>query len=123
MLELEEQKKAKGSKKKSDNIQQEKEKTSHQGKSYTKRFVRMREMCKRASITIPPNLYRDTEDDEDLEKRILMLMEKNGLNEHSRPADIQQCKEKLQLQRDMDGIDANNIIEGGRRRKTTRVLK
>lgn len=61
--------------------------------------------------------------DKELEERILDLLEKNGLNEHSGSVDIQKAKESLQLARDLDGIDASNIIEGRRSRRAASVMR
>lgn len=92
------------------------------GREFSARFVRMRNICKAATITVPISLYRKENTDEDMEKGILELLKKNGLNEKPGKAAIMEVKEKLQLQRDLDGIDTSNIIEDGprsRRRQAT----
>lgn len=75
----------------------------------------MRNVCKMATITIPVSLYKKDNTDEDMEKDILDLLKKNGLDEKPGKAAIMEVKEKLQLQRDLDGIDTSNIIEDGPR--------
>lgn len=75
----------------------------------------MRNVCKMATITIPVSLYKKDNTDEDMEKDILDLLKKNGLDEKPGKATIMEVKEKLQLQRDLDGIDTSNIIEDGPR--------
>lgn len=49
----------------------------------------------------------------------------HGLQEGSSHADIIQVKEKIGLERDLDGIDTSNIIEDGprsRRKATARLV-
>jgi hypothetical protein len=47
------------------------------------------------------------------------LLDKHGLNAHSDPKYIQKVKKKIELERDMDGIDMSNILDevGGRGRR------
>lgn len=75
----------------------------------------MRNICKQATITIPPSLYRKDCDSKDMESGILEILKKNGLDENSPKASIMAVKEKLQIQRDLDGIDTSNIIDDGPR--------
>lgn len=88
---------------------------NRKGREFSARFLRMRNVCKMATITIPVSLYKKDNTDEDMEKDILDLLKKNGLDEKPGKAAIMEVKEKLQLQRDLDGIDTSNIIEDGPR--------
>lgn len=98
---------------------------ARKGRELSERFVRMRNICKQATITIPPSVYRKDCNDNDMEAAILELLKKNGLDEKSQKSSIMAVKEKLQLQRDLDGIDTSNIIDDGprsRRRAVRYVL-
>jgi hypothetical protein len=79
------------------------------------RFIRMRNICRQAGIVVPPSLYKKEYTNDMMEDGILELLKKNGLDERSQKASILEVKEKLQLQRDLDGIDTSNIIEDGPR--------
>lgn len=107
-------------------VQADKEVTKSQqdkkGREFSARFLRMRNICKMATITVPVSVYRKSNTDQDMENEILDLLKKNGLEEKPGKAAILEVKEKLQLQRDLDGIDTSNIIEDGprsRRRQAT----
>lgn len=81
----------------------------------------MRDICKKASIAIPPSIYRKDSDSKDMEYAISEILKKNGLNENSQKASIMAVKEKLQQQRDLDGIDTGNIINDGPRSRRKAV--
>lgn len=82
---------------------------------WTKRFIKMRNICKQATITIPPLVYRKGSDPKEMESALLNLLKKHGLDESSTKSSITAAKEKLQMTRDLDGIDSGNIIDDGRR--------
>jgi len=54
-------------------------------------------------------------DSKEMEEAVAKYLNKHGLQEGSSHADIIQVKEKLGLERDLDGIDASNIIDSGPR--------
>ena len=56
-----------------------------------------------------------------MEEAVVKYLNVHGLRERSSHADIIQAKEKIALERDLDGIDTSNIIEDGprSRRKAT----
>eukprot|EP00192_Tetraselmis_astigmatica_P021822 CAMPEP_0117668684 /NCGR_PEP_ID=MMETSP0804-20121206/11691_1 /TAXON_ID=1074897 /ORGANISM="Tetraselmis astigmatica, Strain CCMP880" /LENGTH=270 /DNA_ID=CAMNT_0005476613 /DNA_START=254 /DNA_END=1067 /DNA_ORIENTATION=+ len=83
--------------------------------SYGQRITKLQKICKSATIAIPPNTYHGK--DEDLiYERLLELLGKHDLDSHSSAVDIQRAREGLQKQRDLDGLDMSNIIEGRPRR-------
>uniref|UniRef100_A0A061R8X5 Histone chaperone domain-containing protein n=1 Tax=Tetraselmis sp. GSL018 TaxID=582737 RepID=A0A061R8X5_9CHLO len=82
------------------------------------RVSQLKEICKLATITIPPNTYRGKDDNEVCD-RFVALLERHGLSPSSTPSDIRSVKQKLQKERELDGIDTSNIIEGRPRRGAT----
>eukprot|EP00889_Picochlorum_renovo_P008644 jgi/Picre1/35674/NNA_003135.t1 len=51
------------------------------GREFSARFLRMRNICKMATITVPVSVYRKSNTDQDMENEILDLLKKNGLEE------------------------------------------
>ena len=82
---------------------------------YSKRVDKLRALCRQATIGIPPNVYVKNKTDEELAAAILALLDKQDLHERSSATDVARAKHNLQLQRDLEGIDTSNILEGGRR--------
>ena len=89
---------------------------------YSAKAERLRNICKKASINVPMQLFKKYKQDGDvheLENGILALLEKQGLSAKSTKDEIEAARERLQLARDLEGIDTSNIIkspEGGGRR-------
>jgi ribosomal protein L12E/L44/L45/RPP1/RPP2 len=76
----------------------------------------LRDVCKRAGLTYQHVFMRH----KDAETRIESLREilrENGLDGKSSDAQIAKVRAKVELARDLDGIDQSNVIEGGRRRR------
>jgi len=48
--------------------------------------------------------------DGELEAALLARLEKYGLGEYSGPGEIAKAKQRIQLERDLEGIDTSNII-------------
>ncbi|PRW59758.1 ferrous iron transporter A [Chlorella sorokiniana] len=86
-------------------------------RQYGKRVEKLRSVCRAATITIPPSLYSRNKEEGALEAALEELLAKHGLDADSGERAIAQVKSKLTIQRDLDGIDTSNIIEGGRRRR------
>ncbi|KAK9824694.1 hypothetical protein WJX72_012449 [[Myrmecia] bisecta] len=84
-------------------------------KQYSKKVEQMRNVCRKAGINIPPAIYKKSSEDGSLEMAFVALLEKHNLSRHSDHAEIEAAKKALQLQKDLEGIDTTNIIEGGRR--------
>jgi hypothetical protein len=84
-------------------------------RTYSKKVDRMRNMCRQATITVPPNIYVKNKTDKELEAAFEALLEKNGLSSDAGANEIAKTKAQLQIQRDLDGIDTSNIISDGRR--------
>lgn len=49
-------------------------------RQYSKRVVKLRNLCKEATITVPPTLYVKNKTDADLEAALEALLEKHGLS-------------------------------------------
>jgi hypothetical protein len=86
---------------------------------FTSRFLRLKKICTKATIKLPPSIYRM--ESKEMEEAVVKYLNVHGLREGSSHADIIQAKEKIALERDLDGIDTSNIIEDGprSRRKAT----
>lgn len=88
---------------------------------YSARVNRLRTLCKSATITIPPNIYSKNKTDDELAEALEKLLDKNGLRPNASSHDIARVKARIQLERDLDGIDTSNIITEGRRTRRARV--
>eukprot|EP00873_Tetraselmis_striata_P041974 jgi/Tetstr1/462238/TSEL_000636.t2 len=85
------------------------------GTTYGKYVEKLRRICQAATIPVPPILYRGKEEAA-VRERLEQLLEKHGLDSTSKAGAIRAAKARLQQQRDMDGIDMSNILEGRPRR-------
>lgn len=90
---------------------------------YSKRVDNLRKICRQATITVPPNIYVKNKTDKELEAALVALLDKNGLDEHAGANEIAKVKQKLQIQRDLEGIDTSNIIKDGPRSRRRGVEK
>eukprot|EP00884_Botryococcus_braunii_P017966 jgi/Botrbrau1/4853/Bobra.0032s0014.1 len=80
-------------------------------------------ILRKATISIPPALYVKHKSDADLEEALEDLLAKHGLHRSADPRQIERVKKKVQLNRDLEGIDPSNILEDigrGARRAATR---
>ncbi len=90
-------------------------------KKYSARVEKLKKKCSEASIRVPISVYTQYKKHgnmKQLEGDILALLEKEGLSAKSTKDEIAEVRERLELARDTEGIDASNIIkspEGGRR--------
>lgn len=102
-------------------IQSRKPNEEKKGRELSDMFIKMRKVCKQATIAIPPSVYRKNCDSGDMESAMLELLKRNGLKLNSSKSAIMAVKEKLQMERDLDGIDTSNIIDDGRRSRRKAV--
>jgi hypothetical protein len=76
----------------------------------------LREVCKRAGLTYQHVFMRHKEDDARIEA-LENILRDNGLDANASEKAVAKVRAKVELARDLDGIDASNVIEGGRRRR------
>lgn len=62
-------------------------------------------------------MYVKNKTETELLSALETLLEKHDLTVDAGPNEIAKVKSKLQIQRDLDGIDTTNILEGGRRHR------
>ena len=79
-------------------------------------IARAKTVLKEASIRIPPRLYAVHKTEAALESALLGLLSKEGLSPSSTRKEIAKVRKRLEMQRDLDGIDISNIVDTGRRR-------
>ncbi|KAL6766278.1 hypothetical protein ACKKBG_A35390 [Auxenochlorella protothecoides x Auxenochlorella symbiontica] len=79
--------------------------------------LRLREMCKRATIGIAPSIYVQNKTDAGLQEALVNLLTKHGLSKSSGSDAVEAVARRLAKERDLDGIDTSNIVSGGRRRQ------
>lgn len=108
-------KKAKKSKAKSTAAKQ-KPASSTTGLS-SKSISKAKKVLKEASIRIPPNIYKKNKTLVELESALEALLEKHGLSFNSSKKIIRKVKKRLEIERDMDGIDMSNVIHGSKRQR------
>jgi hypothetical protein len=76
----------------------------------------LREVCKRAGLTYQHVFMRHKEDEARIEA-LKSILRDNGLDANASEKAVAKVRAKVELERDLDGIDASNVIEGGRRRR------
>eukprot|EP00286_Rhodomonas_abbreviata_P008823 CAMPEP_0181334372 /NCGR_PEP_ID=MMETSP1101-20121128/26215_1 /TAXON_ID=46948 /ORGANISM="Rhodomonas abbreviata, Strain Caron Lab Isolate" /LENGTH=275 /DNA_ID=CAMNT_0023444325 /DNA_START=43 /DNA_END=870 /DNA_ORIENTATION=- len=82
-----------------------------------KEVLRLKKLAKRLGLTIPPSTYKGSPTNEELIERLEKWFKGCGLAS-LRPSaqQIAEMKEKIQLSRDLEGIDMTNVVRGKRRR-------
>uniref|UniRef100_A0A7S3R619 Histone chaperone domain-containing protein n=1 Tax=Dunaliella tertiolecta TaxID=3047 RepID=A0A7S3R619_DUNTE len=88
------------------------------GPKFSKQVERLREICKKATIKIPPALYKrgpDGSEDRMLEG-LEGLLAKHGLDANSKDSEIKAAKKQIERMRELEGIDTSNIMEAAGRR-------
>lgn len=80
-------------------------------------LAKTKAVIKAAGIRVGPTLYsKHKGDDAGLQAALAELLDKEGLSTRSSADEVAKVRERLELARDMDGIDASNIVEGSGRR-------
>ncbi|GAX73902.1 hypothetical protein CEUSTIGMA_g1352.t1 [Chlamydomonas eustigma] len=84
---------------------------------YGPKVHKLRDICTRATIKIPPNVYaKNKGDDSAVAKALEELLAKHGLRPGASNDEIQSVRVRLAKERDLDGIDSSNIIQTDGRR-------
>ena len=78
--------------------------------------AKYRDACKRAGITAFQGVLMRTTDEKARIDAMSALLRERGLSVSSAPSEFERVKAKIEMERDMDGIDTSNIVTGGRRR-------
>lgn len=78
--------------------------------------AKLRDTCKAAGLTYQ-HVFMKHKVDSDREQALELILSENGLSLNSSTDAINKCRAKVELAKDMDGIDTSNVIEGGRRRR------
>ncbi|GFH16272.1 uncharacterized protein HaLaN_12659, partial [Haematococcus lacustris] len=91
-------------------------------KKYSGKVEKLRNICRLASVKIPPGVYK-AKSDAGVEEALQALLSKHGLNASSSEAKISQVKKKLEKERELDGMDMGNIIStSSRPRRATAAV-
>ena len=77
-------------------------------------------MCKRAGLTYQHVFMRE-KTEAGREASLLKILSERGLHPKSSADQIRRVRAEVELAKDLDGIDASNVIEGGRRRRAATV--
>mmetsp|Transcript_2097 Transcript_2097/g.6398 ORF Transcript_2097/g.6398 Transcript_2097/m.6398 type:complete len:310 (+) Transcript_2097:188-1117(+) len=72
-------------------------------------------MCKAAGITKATHVFMKHKTNDERQKALEELLGERGLDIRSSAKDLARVKENIEREKDLEDIDASNIIEGGRR--------
>lgn len=81
----------------------------------SKTIDKVKQICKAATIKIPPSMYVKTKSLSQVEEDMKALLEKHDLSLGSSSHEISKAANRLAKERDLEGIDVSNIVQGGRR--------
>ena len=82
---------------------------------------KLRQMCKDAGITKATHVFMKYKTNEERQTELEKLLGEYDLDIRSSSKDVAKVKAKIERDKDLEDIDASNIIEGGRRRNRTQV--
>lgn len=72
-------------------------------KEYGSKVQKLKQVCKAATIAIPPSVYTRVTSEQDVINRLKELLSKHGLGKDSSSDEIAAVKRKLKKDRDLDG--------------------
>ena len=78
--------------------------------------AKLRDLCKRAGLTYQ-HVFMRRKDDAGREAALIGILADAGLSPSSDASSVAKVRAKVEREKDLDGIDAKNVIEGGRRRR------
>lgn len=73
------------------------------GKGYGSKVQKLRQVCKAATIAIPPSVYTRVTSEQDVIQRLKELLSKYGLAKNSSAEEVARVKRNLKKERDLDG--------------------
>jgi len=82
---------------------------------------KLRQMCKDAGMTKATHVFMKYKTNEERQTELEKLLGEYDLDIRSSSKDVAKVKAKIERDKDLEDIDASNIIEGGRRRNRTQV--
>ena len=77
--------------------------SSAAGKGYGSKVQKLKQVCKAATIAIPPSVYTRVTSEQDVIERLKELLSKYGLAKDSSAEEVAQVKRNLKKERDLDG--------------------
>ena len=79
---------------------------------------KLRKLCKDAGITKATHVFMKFKTNREREEALERLLGERALDIHATARECAKVKEEIEREKDLEDIDASNIIEGGRRRNT-----
>ena len=90
--------------------------TKKAAQNVSSEITALKRVLKLATIRIPPRVFVINKNkEESLRVALESLLEKHGLSVSSSRKRINKVKKRLEVERDMEGIDVSNVIAGRRR--------
>ncbi|KAM7518886.1 hypothetical protein LguiB_017848 [Lonicera macranthoides] len=93
--------------------------------AYGKHVERLKLIIKSCGMTVPPVVYKkakrvpDEKRDSFLRKELEEILSREGLSANPSEKEIKEVKKKKERAKELEGIDASNIVFSSRRRSTT----
>ena len=82
---------------------------------------KLRKICSEAGISKARAVFMKHKSNEARREALEVLLEERDLKIDSSAKEIARVKRIIEQEQDMDGIDASNIIQGGRRRSRVQI--
>ena len=93
-------------------------------KSGSSRTTLLKSLLKQAAIPVPPTIYKTAAGDEAaLCVALEALLAREGLSAGSDTRAVEKVRRRRELAKDLDGIDAKNIVDDGRRPSRATALR
>jgi len=93
-------------------------------KSGSSRTTLLKSLLKQAAIPVPPTIYKTAAGDEAaLCVALEALLAREGLSAGSDARAVEKVRRRRELAKDLDGIDAKNIVDDGRRPSRATALR
>ena len=70
---------------------------------YGPRIRKLKQLCARATIKVPPSTYRSTKSESDIEGALLELLHKHKLGVDAKDSQLLRVKAKLEQARELEG--------------------
>lgn len=93
-------------------------KTKTETETPNAKVSKLRKLCKDAGITKATHVFMKFKTNLEREDALERLLGERALDIHATAKECAKVKEDIEREKDLEDIDASNIIEGGRRRNT-----